>query len=91
MRISRGCSIGGSVAGDGWELLYCHLITCFNWSWEYIDDHMTLPRLDALREYWKSNPPLHQIMAAYAGFKPTEVPEEKENNLADFMAATQGL
>jgi len=52
---------------------------------------MTLPRLDALREYWKSNPPLHQIMAAYAGFKPTEVPEEKENNLADFMAATQGL
>jgi hypothetical protein len=64
-------------------------MTCFNWTWEYIDEHMTLPRLDALNEYWRRNPPLHQLVAAYAGFKPPNDDNkepEKTEDLATFMA-----
>lgn len=32
------------------------LITATNWTWEYIDDYMTFPRLDAMLEYWEEVP-----------------------------------
>ena len=37
------------------------------WSWEYIDDSMTLPRLSAINSYQKAHPPLHIMVAAYLG------------------------
>lgn len=32
-----------------------------------MDEHITLRRLAALEEYWQSNPPIHQMIAAYFG------------------------
>lgn len=40
------------------------------WTWEYIDENMTLPRLCELSAYWGKNPPTHIIAAAYVGYKP---------------------
>lgn len=31
-----------------------------------------MPRLDALQEYWKHNPPVHQLVAGYMGYKHEE-------------------
>jgi len=41
-------------AGQGidWDFLYAHLIVQLHWSWEYIDEYMTFPRLQALADYW---------------------------------------
>ena len=72
-------------------MIYCHLITCFGWTWRYIDEEMTLPRLDAFTEYWKSNPPMHQMVATYLGYKSAEKKEpEKDMTLADLMSALGG-
>lgn len=31
---------------------------------------LTLPRLDALDNYWRRHPPVHLLVAAYLGYKP---------------------
>jgi hypothetical protein len=48
------------------------LITATGWTWEYIGEYMTIPRLDALIAYWDTFPPLshsvneiRQIIRAY--------------------------
>lgn len=49
------------------------------WSWEYIDEHMTLPRLAALTRYWDQFPPLHVLVAGAVGYearKPAADPGE---------------
>ena len=38
------------------------------WTWEYIDQNMTLPRLEDLNRYWAQYPPMHRLVAAYLGF-----------------------
>lgn len=55
-----------------WGEVYAHLITVTGWTWEYIDENMTLPRLAGLSAYWESHPPTHIIAAAYAGIEPKE-------------------
>ena len=64
--------IGGSPGGErpDWDAIYAHLITVTGWTWDYIDDFVTLPRLYALNEYWIEHPPIHLTMAAFAGIKP---------------------
>jgi hypothetical protein len=45
------------------------LITVTGWTWEYINEYMTLPRLYAMDSYWESRPPTHMMVAAYLGIK----------------------
>jgi len=54
---------------------------CTGWTWEYIDDFMTIPRIKDMSAYWQDNPPLHQMVASYFGIdrKP-----KTEPTLADF-------
>lgn len=42
-------------------------MTTFGWSWEYVDEEMTLPRLYAIWKQWKRSPPMHVMIAAYLG------------------------
>lgn len=39
----------------------------FGWTWEYIDQNMTLPRLQSMNRYWKKFPPMHVLVAGYLG------------------------
>jgi len=41
-----------------------------HWTFEYIDEQMTLPRLAALSAYWQHSPPVHISIASYLGIKP---------------------
>lgn len=63
------------------------MIVTLGWTWEYIDDAMTIPRYVALVEYWKSWPPLHQLVAAWMGYKGER--KEKEASLEEFIAAAR--
>ena len=51
-----------------------HLIASFGWTWEYIDDHMTIPRMTAINAVHKLRPPvyivqddLRRMIAGYLG------------------------
>lgn len=46
------------------------------WSWEYIDEQMTIPRLDAINAYHRKHPPLHLAVAAYLGVGEKARPSE---------------
>ena len=39
------------------------LTACPGWTWEYIDESMTLPRLNALTRHWTEFPPVHVSLA----------------------------
>ena len=49
--------------------MYCHLIVYTGWTWEYIDAHMDVPRLLAMRRFWQKYPPLRDMVQAYLGIK----------------------
>lgn len=58
-----------------WQLLTAQLCTVMGWTWEYVEEHMTLPRLYALIETWKQQPPAAVSLANIAralGWKPAE-------------------
>ena len=58
------------------------------WTWEYVDEHMTLPRYFALGEYWEQWPPLHKLVSVYMGHKP-KAKATSNADVAAFMAASQ--
>lgn len=37
------------------------------WTWEYVGEHMDIPRLRKMQHYWEENPPLHVLVASYMG------------------------
>ncbi len=47
---------------------------------------MTVPRLLAMNDYWESNPPLHQMVAAYFGIQPDSSVPDSEAASDDFAS-----
>ena len=47
------------------------------WTWDYTMAELDMPRLAAMSEYWRSNPPVHVMVARYLGVKPA--PERSSN------------
>lgn len=58
-----------------WDGLYCGIIAATGWTWEYIDDYMTLPRLGAMRNAWEIHPPLHTLVATVIGHQAPAKPK----------------
>lgn len=50
---------------------------------------MTLPRLAAMTEYWRSSPPLHQLVAAYIGYKPAVKAKMIEQDLSSMFGVQE--
>ncbi len=67
--------------------MYARVACATGWTWEYIGQCMTLPRLYAMQDYWKGAPPVHESVAAYLGIKaePVAPPAAAEEAL-DLMA-----
>lgn len=42
------------------------------WTWDYVEDNITMPRLRALHEEWRRCPPLPIMVAAWLGIMPRE-------------------
>ena len=88
MRVGKFNHIGGSGSvEDSWGALYAHLINCFGWTWEYIDDHMTFDRLKHLNDYWRLNPPVHKLIASYMGYEAPKTQAEKDKEAQENLAA----
>jgi len=62
----------------------------FGWTWEYIDDCLTLPRLYAINESWASCPPLHRMIAAFLGYGKAGRARQPDENEALASAMMMG-
>ncbi len=56
------------------------------WSWEYIDDHMDIPRLLKMNKFWRENPPLREMVQAYLGIKIEPVKDAGQQSEQDAEA-----
>jgi hypothetical protein len=67
-----------------WGDIYAHLITSTGWTFEYIDENMTLFRLAELSAYWKNHPPSHVCNAIMAGIKHSDSAANQDEKVPDF-------
>jgi hypothetical protein len=58
--------------------VYARLACATGWTWEYIDDHMTIPRLLGFAEYWKESPPVNESVAQVFGGESSPEPPAGE-------------
>lgn len=73
--------------------MYASLITDTGWTWDYIDEYMTLPRAEALGALWATRPPLARAVAGIAaalGVRPAERPQPAGQSL-QALAAELGM
>lgn len=59
-----------------WGELYAHLIACTGWTWDYIADHVDIPRLTSMNDYWAKHPPLHVMVQWFMGIEEKSVSGE---------------
>jgi len=73
--------------------VYASLITDTGWTWDYIDEYMTLPRAEALGRLWATRPPLARAVVAIAaalGVVPANRPAPAGQSL-DALAQELGM
>lgn len=64
--------------------MIAHVCASTGWTWDYVTEHVDLPRLEALNRYWAGHPPVHVMVAAYFGIKPEDEASDPEKQ--DFTA-----
>lgn len=52
------------------------------YTWDYVEQHMDLPRLAAFNRYWVKHPPVHLLVAAYLGAGENTVKDGTMDELA---------
>ena len=52
--------------------MFAYVCAATGWTWEYVGECLTLPRLTSLIEHWNRYPPVAVTAAAFAGYKPKE-------------------
>ncbi|TAN71620.1 MAG: hypothetical protein EPN17_01020 [Methylobacter sp.] len=62
-------SPGSKNTGTDWGGIYAYLSAYFGWTYDYIDNYMTLSRLNEYQGYLKKHPPTHELVAAYLGYE----------------------
>lgn len=63
-----------------------HVAASTGWTWDYIAEHVDLPRLAALNTYWDNHPPVHVMVAAYLGIKPATASASGEQDFGELFA-----
>lgn len=80
--------------GDGepatWGDTYAHLAMTLGWTYDNIDQTMTLSRLKEIQPYLRKNPATHQLVAAYLEYEPEPTPEEKMRAVFNLFKAMMG-
>lgn len=77
-----------SDAATDWDALYWQIIRLTGWSWETVDNSMTLSRLASMQESLNVSPSTDSLVAAYLGYEYTK-PQTLENKI-DAWLASQG-
>jgi hypothetical protein len=56
------------------------------WTWDYIEETLTVPRYKAMIEEWRITPPRGELLKMLAGYK-YEAPKGIEEFMADFVGS----
>ena len=71
------------------------MATVTGWTWDYIEDSLTLPRYYALADYWQEHPPTHLLVAAFMGYEATPKKPacgpDNPGSLADLISSFQAI
>jgi hypothetical protein len=77
-----------------WGQVYALFVLETGWSWEYIDEEMTMPRANEFVDLWKLTPPLRvtlSIIAHALGMESPEstgaAPKGKKQDLGSYLEA----
>lgn len=75
-----------------WGELRSQVITHTGWTWEYVGEYLTLPRLQALTKYWSKNPPGGGLGAllGLGGLGPALPEPQEEGTLDDLISCWTG-
>ena len=68
-----------------WPALFAYVAASTGWTWDYIGECLTLPRLYALQKHWSIYPPVHIMAAMWCGYKPA-TPQKKEEQVQETAA-----
>lgn len=67
--------------------MICWVVHATGWTWDYIEDHVTMPRLGALSRYFDKNPPVGvsawMLARGFLDIKPVEVESDIEKLIAE--------
>jgi hypothetical protein len=77
-----------SDTATDWDALYWQIIRLTGWSWETVDNSMTLSRLASMQESLNVSPSTDSLVAAYLGYEYNK-PQTLENKI-DAWLASQG-
>ena len=79
---------GGTAGGErpDWGYLYARVISLTGWTWEYVGQHLTLPRLYEMQRYWEQHPPVGDLVAAYLGYQAPKHPKPQTENRPLWLA-----
>ena len=65
-------------------------MTVLGLTWREVG-HLPYPIVNKLFRYWRKNPPVHEVAAAFAGYKPPPDAEDAPRQQSDNKAAIQML
>ena len=66
--------------------MYAFVAVATGWTWEYIGQCLTLPRLFAMHSIWRRYPPLIVAAASLLGVKPEAAVPQTREDVAKAMA-----
>lgn len=55
-------------------------MAAFGWTWEYVDDNMTLPRYYEISKQWEKWPPMHLAVLSYMGYADKDASTSSEES-----------
>ena len=57
----------------------------FGWTWEYVDECMTVPRFNSIQRAWEYAPPVHMLVAGFFGIKRRGPSRDQEALIASLL------
>jgi hypothetical protein len=53
-----------------WDAIIAEFCNLTGWTWDYCEDALTWPRIEAMYEQWRKHPPMSVLYGALHGYKP---------------------
>ncbi len=90
LNLSAEAAAVEQLAFEGGE--EAHLCASFSgWTWGCVETELTLPQVHALSEYLAEHPPVHLLVAAALGAKPTSAIKESTIEEVEAVASALGI
>jgi hypothetical protein len=62
-----------------------HVCASTGWTWDYVLEHVDIPRLETLHKYWADHPPLQWMIASYFGIGDKKTSSQNIEEASEFV------